>query len=133
MNKENLILSLIDKLINSSAGDQVVDKSAAPIDVKHDLIGEYVIVRSRNEGVNAGIVSSISNGSVSLKQCRRLWWFKPKSNKSSWYEGVSIHGLSNDSKVSEPVQLKVICEDFSITVCTKEAKESISGIGSHNG
>lgn len=128
MNKENLILSLIDKLLNSSANESVV-----PVDVNQDLIGEYVIVRSRNEGVNAGVVSSISNGSISLKECRRLWWFKPKSKSSSWYEGVSIHGLSSDSKVSEPVRLKIICEDFSITVCTKEAKESISGIGSYNG
>ncbi len=94
-------------------------------------IGKYVIVRSRNEGVNAGkLVAADETGCV-LKNARRLWYSKPADSKQAWYEGVANSGLHVDSKVSPAVKRKYIIEDYSITECTDTAKSSIVEAASH--
>ena len=89
------------------------------------MIGKNVIVRSRNEGINAGTVVLADDTGVELKNCRRIWYHKPKDKTLSWYEGVAVTGLSDDSKVSGTVSRKVIIEDYSMTECTDEAFKSI--------
>ena len=87
-------------------------------------IGQYVICRTRNEGVNAGEVVALDETGVILKNARRLYYHRPLDNKLSWYEGVAISGISEDSKLSAPVE-KAIIEEYSLTVCTEKAKLSI--------
>ena len=91
-----------------------------------DFIGKYVIVRSRNEGINAGKVVKLDDTGIVLEDARRLWYHKPANTNMSWYEGVAIEGLSKDSKIGAEVT-KLIVEDYSITVCSKEAEKSIRG------
>jgi hypothetical protein len=93
-------------------------------------VGKYVIVRSRNEGVNAGKVIEADSTGVLLEDARRLWWHRPKSKEDSWYEGVAKHGISNDTKCSCPRD-KAIIEDYSMTVCSSESEESIRSAVSH--
>ena len=93
------------------------------------FVGKYVIVRSRSEGINSGYVVAAAADGVILREARRLWYHKP-AGKSSWYEGVALHGLHPDSKISDPVD-KAIIEDYSITLCTQEAIESIKAFKSH--
>lgn len=90
-----------------------------------NMIGKYVVVRSRNEGINAGFLEEADDTGCILKECKRLWYHKPKVKTESWYEGVCNHGLSNDSKVSGAVERKVIVEDYSIVECTEKAEKSI--------
>lgn len=90
------------------------------------FVGKYVIVRSRNEGINAGKVLELDDTGVILEDARRLYYHKPANKELSWYEGVALEGLSKDSKVGAEVT-KLIIEDYSITVCTKEAEKSIRG------
>ena len=90
-----------------------------------DCVGKFVIVRSRNEGVNAGTVVSAEKGCVVLSQARRIWYHKPKDPAMAWYEGVANSGLSIDSKISVPVHQKCIVEDYSLTMCADTAKKSI--------
>ena len=92
--------------------------------LQSNYIGKYVIVRSRNEGINAGKVKAADGTGVILEDARRIWYHKPKNRKTAWYEGVALSGLSDDSKASSPVE-KVIVEDYSITICTDEAEKSI--------
>lgn len=87
--------------------------------------GTNVIVRSRNEGINCGTVVAADNTGVILKDVRRIWYHKPANKKLSWYEGVAISGLSDDSKVSCTVPQKIIIEDYSVTKVTDEAYQSI--------
>ena len=84
-----------------------------------------VIVRTRNEGINCGTVVSADETGVILKDVRRIWYHKPKDTKLFWYEGVAMSGLSEDSKVSGTVPLKVIVEDYSMTIITDAAYKSI--------
>ena len=90
------------------------------------FVGKYVIVRSRNEGINAGKVLELDETGVILEDARRLYYHKPANKELSWYEGVALGGLSKDSKVGAEVT-KIIVEDYSITVCTKDAEKSIRG------
>lgn len=89
------------------------------------MIGKKVIVRSRNEGINAGIVVLADETGVELKDSRRIWYHKPKNNDLSWYEGVAVSGISNDSKVSCTVPIKTIIEDYSMTLCIDSAFKTI--------
>jgi len=79
------------------------------------MIGKAVIVRSRNEGINVGIVELADDTGVVLKNARRLYYHKPLDKSLSWYEGVAESGISSDSKVSGTVSRKVIVEDYSMT------------------
>ena len=90
-------------------------------------VGKYVICRSRNEGVNAGFVKEIDSTGVILDQAQRLHYHKPVNKNMSWYEGVAISGIDSDCRVSEKVE-KVIVEDYSLTVCTDTAKDSICSV-----
>jgi len=88
-------------------------------------IGKYVFVRSRNEGVNAGVLMGADSTGCVLWEARRLWSHIPKEPHASWYEGVSVYGLKEGSKVSTAASQKYIIEDYSITLCSAEAEESI--------
>jgi len=93
------------------------------------MIGKKVIVRSKNEGVNSGIVVLADETGVELKDCRRLWYHKPI--KGSWYESIAKFGIHQDSKVSEIIDKKIIIEDYSMTECTDEAFASIMELKPH--
>jgi len=89
------------------------------------MIGKFVIVRSRNEGINAGTVVMPDSSGVELRNARRLWFHRPNDKSLSWYEGVAISGLSQESKVSGTVLSKVIIEDYSMTLCDGDVATSI--------
>jgi hypothetical protein len=93
-------------------------------------IGKYVIVRSSNEGINAGFVVDADETGIVLKEARRIWYHRP-ADQTAWYEGVANSGLRNDSKISAPVLEKVIIEDYSITICSAKAEKSIREFESH--
>jgi len=95
------------------------------------MIGRKVLVRTRNEGLNAGIVVLADETGIELTNCRRIWYHKPKDKNLSWYEGVAVSGLGKGSKVSGTVYTKVIIEDYSMTVCSDEAFKSIMELTSN--
>ena len=67
--------------------------------------GQYVIVRTRDAGVHAGVLDSVDGEVVVLKGARRLWrWWAAKSLSLS---GVALHGLSQRSEVR-------VCGEISI-------------------
>ncbi len=95
------------------------------IAIARALLGKPVLVRSRNEGVNAGILMQADETGVLLSDSRRLYYHVPKDKKMSWYEGVSLSGISDNSRVSCTVNLKVIVENYSLTICSNNAYKSI--------
>jgi len=105
-------------------------KSASTSRIYDSIIGEYVIVRSRNEGVNAGVVVAADETGIILADARRLHAHTPADESLSWYEGVALSGLSSDSRASAAVG-KGIIEDYSWTKCTSQAEKSIRGHISH--
>jgi len=98
--------------------------SSPPTPEVPDFSGRYVIVRTRNEGVNAGLVVENGAGFVHLKNARRLWKIIPPSSSEKWYEGVALSGLGAESQISVESE-KLISEDYSITVCSAAAEANI--------
>ena len=88
-------------------------------------IGKLAIIRTRNEGINFGKVIKADNTGVVLADAQRIYYHKPKDNKTAWYEGVAQSGLHSSSKISIAVPEKYIVEDYSITLCSDEAIKSI--------
>ena len=95
------------------------------INVAQSMVGNYVIIRSRNEGINAGVIEMADETGVVLTDARRIWYHRPLDTKMSWYEGVALSGLADNSKLSPAVKRKVIVEDYSITQCSEVAEKSI--------
>jgi len=94
--------------------------------IMSDYIGKYVIVRTRNEGINAGYIVAADETGIVISDARRIYYHKPKDTALSWYEGVATSGLSDDSRISNPVETKIIVEDYSIILCTEKAIKSIT-------
>ena len=96
-----------------------------------NYIGRFVLTRSRNKGICAGTVVAADKTGVQLENCRRLWYHKPANKDLSWYEGVAISGLSQDSKVSAITEGVLIIENYEMILTTAEAKKSIMEFKSH--
>jgi len=122
----NQLATIIAALVQSDTA-----RTAPPSGVAGTMIGKYAIIRSRNEGINAGTIIAADGTGVVLKDARRLWHHRPADKSESWYEGVAKTGLSPESKVSGTVSLKAIIEDYSITLCTDKARASIEGASTH--
>ena len=90
---------------------------------KSDKIGKSVIVRCRDAGVHAGVLVAASGRSCSLRQSRRLWYWKP-ANGAAFLSGVATEGLHSDSKVGSPVDID-LTENCEIIACTPKAEASI--------
>lgn len=123
MNIDELNYGQIKEIAKLACGNKQPSASSG---LGNQFVGKYVIVRSRNEGINAGKVLELDDTGVILEDARRLYYHKPVNKELSWYEGVALEGLSKDSKVGAAVT-KLIVEDYSITVCTKDAEKSIRG------
>ena len=95
--------------------------------IQSACVGKNVIVRSYSEGINCGTVVAADETGIILSNCRRLWYHKPLDKKTSWYEGVSISGISRDSKVSCTVGTKIIVEKYSVLFCSENAYNTIMG------
>jgi hypothetical protein len=118
-------------IITALAGQQQAAPVTAGATVATSMIGKYAIIRSRNEGINAGTIIAADHTGVIIENARRIWYHKPADKSESWYEGVAISGLSSDSKISGSVAQKAIIEDYSVTLCSDVAQKSIEAAPAH--
>ena len=94
-------------------------------------IGKYVIVRCRDAGVHAGVLTSRTERSCELSESRRLWFWKV-ANKGAFLSGVATEGLDASSKIGAPVDI-VLTENCEILACTEMAEQSIRALPNHKG
>ena len=127
MKPDTMMIDEVKYVREDSARTEVVNFTGEET-VASRMIGKNVIVRSRNEGINAGTVVVADQSGVELKDCRRIYYHRPLDKKLSWYEGVAVSGLNATSKVSGTVSSKVIIEDYSMTEVSDDAFESIMGL-----
>jgi len=89
---------------------------------------EYVIVRSRNQGVMSGYLVSHSGQEVTLRNARQLW---------QWHvNGIALPDLANDGvgdeakcRFSQPSECDVtMLEACGILRCTEQARDSLQGV-----
>ena len=92
-----------------------------------DLIGKYVIVRCRDAGVHAGELVAHEGREATLKDSRRLWYWKPANGKK-FLSGVAVAGLHKESKVGATLPLLHLTETCELILCSPDAETSIRGI-----
>jgi hypothetical protein len=129
--KSDLLIKLVEMLVNSGEESES-PKADAGNDggIYSKYVGKYVLCRTRNEGINFGKVKEASDSAVILEEAQRLHYFKPAIASESWYEGVSAHGITSDSRISMKSE-KLIKEDYSLTLCTAVAISSIQSAPTH--
>lgn len=110
------------KTINSS---NEANPNPKPSSMYERWVGEYVIARTKNEGVLFGKITACDPTGFEIKGARRLHYHVPKDKSLSWFEGVAKSGLSDNSRVSCEGD-KLVIEAYSFVKCTKEAIESMS-------
>lgn len=94
-------------------------------------IGKYVIVRTREAGVHAGILKSRHDRQAELVESRRLWRWRVKGNKGITLSDVATVGLdTKDTKLGAPVSI-VLTENCEIIECSPEAAENIAQFPTH--
>lgn len=116
---------VIDGIEYTRSDSILIDKIEESSGIYKYAIGKHVLVRSSNEGINLGKVVAAEEGAVFLVNVRRIWYHAPKDKTLSWYEGVSVSGITDDSKVSCTASYKLIVERYSLTFCSDEAVKSI--------
>lgn len=104
--------------------EMLMEEFMSKEDMRKVFIGKYVICRSMNEGVNAGLLIAADETGCIIQDARRLHFHHPEDRSLSWYEGVARTGLGNESRVSSP-ELKLITEDYSLTLCSAQAEQNI--------
>ena len=115
------------QMLLTNAGNNENPQPKSSSSLYDGVIGKYVIVRSRNEGLNSGYLEKADHTGCVLRNAQRLYRPISKDKSLSWYEGVAKTGLASESKISGTVDSKVIVEEYSITICSESAKKSIEG------
>ena len=94
------------------------------------MIGHYVIVRCRDAGVHCGYLESYTGRECVLTECRRLWYWKVKPNKSgNFLNALALAGVHEDSKLSAITPRIHLTENCEIIQCTDEARSSLISQG----
>jgi len=90
------------------------------------LIGQFVVVRSRDSGVHAGTLVSVQDRTVRLTGSRRLWYWK--AAKGHTLSGVALHGVNAEgSKIAGKLGEIVVLDACEIISTTAAAGQSILG------
>ena len=88
-----------------------------------ELVGTYSIIRTYSAGVWFGKVLRKKENEIILGEARRLYYWQVDGGGISLSE-ISIHGLTDNSKVCEAVE-KIWLQPIEIIPCTEKAIKSI--------
>lgn len=87
------------------------------------MIGEFVLIRTRNAGVHCGTLAECHGTAVLLTDARRLWRWRGANTLNE----VAVHGPSEDyTRLSEPVATILLLEACEVIPCTAKAKKSLT-------
>ena len=101
----------------------VLNGKEAPQRGECELVGTYSIIRTYSAGVWFGKVLRKQENEIILGEARRLYYWQVDGGGISLSE-ISIHGLTNNSKVCEAVE-KIWLQPIEIIPCTEKAIKSI--------
>ena len=91
-----------------------------------DLMNKKVIVRGDRSGVFFGTITKKDGQEVTLKDCRRLWYWSGAASISQ----IATDGVSNpgNCKFTVTVEKIVILDAIEIIPCTDKAIANIEGV-----
>ena len=90
------------------------------------MLNKYVIIRTYSAGVHAGILTTVENDVVTLKDARRIWHWEGASTLSE----LAIHGTSNPENCKFPCEVDEIklFNVIEIIPCSEKAIKSIKNV-----
>lgn len=91
-----------------------------------EITNKKVIIRGDRSGVFYGIFAGKNGQEVTLKKCRRLWYWDGAASISQ----LAVDGTTEASncKFTVEVDLIIILDAIEIIPCTEKASESIEGV-----
>ena len=122
MNKEELVLSLIDKLLNNTSNIEVNNQ----IQEESIFIWKYVILRTRNAWVHFWKLVYAVNWFYRLENSRRLYYWET-ANKWISLSEVAEFWITNKSKICKTLSVIEIIEKegWEIIPCSDISIKSI--------
>lgn len=123
MNRENLILTLLDKLLWDNMISNI--SSENPESSESIYIWKYVILRCRNAGVHFWKLEYAKNWVYRLSDSRRLYYWN--NIKGITLSETALYWLQDDSKVCATISLHEIMEKEwgEIIPCSDDSIKSI--------
>ena len=90
------------------------------------FIGTKVIVRGDRSGVFYGTLEEKNGTEVTLKGCRRIWYWEGAASISQ----LAVSGTTKPSECKFTVTVPdiIITDAIEIIPCTEDAKKSIEGV-----
>ncbi len=85
------------------------------------MIGQFCVVRTFSAGVHLGTVTECNGTAVLLKNARRLWRWRGANTLSE----VALHGVAEQSRISESVPVILLTQATEVIPCTKKARENL--------
>ena len=94
------------------------------------FIGKKVIVRGDRSGVFYGTLEEKNGTEVTLKGCRRIWYWEGAASISQ----LAVSGTTKPSECKFTVTVPdiIITDAIEIIPCTEDAKKSIEGVPEWN-
>ena len=94
--------------------------------VRQEPITDYVIVRTYSAGVFAGYFVKREGKEVTLKNARRLWYWKGAASLSQ----LAMEGTKNPEACKFPCEVSevLLTETIEILSVTAQARKSIEGV-----
>jgi len=88
------------------------------------FIGRYVLVRSHEAGVHAGVLDRYERGEALLSKAKRLWYWIP-GERLKWLSGVAEGGLATGSRLGCELPQILIGNVCEVIPCSDRAARSI--------
>lgn len=85
------------------------------------MIGEYCLIRTFSAGVHMGYLVSLNGTAGEIRDGQRLWSW---TGAFSLHE-ISLHGVSEESNISEVVPRILLTEIIEVIPCTEEARKNL--------
>lgn len=85
------------------------------------MINKFVLVRTHSAGVHCGILREIAGQAVLLAEARRIW----RWNGANTLNEIATSGVSEASRISEPVESILLLQAIEVIPCTTAAAENL--------
>lgn len=90
------------------------------------MIGKFCVFRTYSAGVHMGYLKEIAytpaGAAARIQEARRLWFWSGAFTLNE----VSVHGVGEDSRISEPVDDILLTEVVEVIPCTEVAQANLS-------
>jgi hypothetical protein len=87
------------------------------------MLGEFVLVRTRDAGVQCGTLQTLIDTVCTLADARRIWRWRGANTVHE----LSLRGAAEEwTRISEPVPVIYLSQVIEVIPCSEEARKNLS-------